>query len=390
MQIALVGPFALEPKGTTSGRALPLASALVRRGHQVILVAPPWDNPGYSGKRLTLQGVQVLHTLLPARIPPVWYPLVTWRTLRLALGYRPEVVHVFKPKAFSGLVAMACWFRRKVGLPPARLVVDTDDWEGSGGWNELAPYGPLQRAFFDFQERWVLRHSTTVTAASRALCSMVEDLGVSPGRIFYLPNGSSAAESAPVNETSAEQTAAPTVLLYTRFFEFKARRVVSIFRRILDQAPQARFQVMGQGLQGEEAEMERLVAEAGLRNRVEMAGWTSPELLPAGFRRAQVAIYPLDDTLVNRTKCPLKLVELMEAGLPVVADRVGQASEYIKQGDSGLLVEPGDVEAFASSVVRLLTDAELRRRLGQGARSRILSEFHWDRLAETAEEAYGL
>lgn len=389
MRIVLIGPFALEPKGTSSGRALPLASALARRGHQVLLVVPPWDNPAYSGKHLSLQGVQVWHTSLPPRLAPFWYPLVTWRTLRLALEHRPQVIHVFKPKAFSGLVAMACWLLKKAHLSPARLVMDTDDWEGKGGWNELGPYGPLQRAFFAFQERWGLRHAEAVTVASRALSSMVAQLGVAPKRIFYLPNGT----ACNVNGTRSEATAAPTnptLLLYTRFFEFQAQRLVSIFQEVLAQVPQARLLVLGQGLQGEEREMYRLVQEAGIQEKVELAGWVPQERLPAYFERAQVALYPLDDTLLNRAKCPLKLVELMEAGFPVVADNVGQASEYILHGRSGLLAEPGDAPDFARQVVLLLQDPELRRRMGQEARARVLGEFHWDRLSEKAEEAYGL
>ncbi len=390
MRIAFVGPFALDPKGTSSGRALPLASALARRGHEVVLVVPPWDNPAYSGRRLVLQGVPVWHPPLPPRFPPLWYPLVTWRTLRLALERRPEVVHIFKPKAFSGLVAMACWMLRRAGLSSARLVVDTDDWEGRGGWNELAPYGPLQRAFFSFQEGWVLRHADAVTAASRVLCSMVEEVGVPSERIVYLPNGACGAPDTQTLPGPSGDGAGPTLLLYTRFFEFQARRVVGILREVLTSIPQARLLVLGQGLLGEEREMSRLVEEAGLHHRVEMAGWIRPGQLPEYFRGVQVALYPLDDTLVNRAKCPLKLVELMQAGLPVVADRVGQASEYIVDGESGLLATPGDVAGFAAKLVLLLDDPELRRRLGQAARARIMGEFHWDRLAERAEEAYGL
>ncbi len=388
MRIALIGPFALEPKGTTSGRALPLAAALARRGHEVLLIVPPWDNPAYSGRRMSLQGVDVWHTPLPHRFPPVWYPLLTWRTLRQALRHRPQVIHVFKPKAFSGLVAMSCWLLKRAGTVSARLVVDTDDWEGKGGWNELGPYGPLQRRVFAFQEPWGLRHADAVTTASRALSSMVSQAGVPEARIFYVPNGASGSiQGFSPSETQGD-TQDLTLLLYTRFFEFQSRRLVAIFQEVLRQVPQARLLIVGQGLHGEEREVSRLVEEAGIGDRIEMAGWTRPEDLPPYFQRAHVAIYPLDDTLVNRTKCPLKLVELMGAGLPVVADRVGQAAEYIVDGESGLLAPPADVQGFAGRVVRLLQDAGLRRRLGHEARTRILTEFHWDRLAERAEDAY--
>ena len=64
------------------------------------------------------------------------------------------------------------------------------------------------------------------------------------------------------------------------------------------------------------------------------AGWVERSELPAYFGAAQVALYPYDDTLINRTKCSAKLVELMAAGVPVVASRVGQNGEYIQHGKS--------------------------------------------------------
>ena len=180
------------------------------------------------------------------------------------------------------------------------------------------------------------------------------------------------------------------MLLYTRFFEYDLKRVVDIFRRVLAEVPEARLLVVGKGLFGEEEELLALAKEASLADRVVYAGWAEPDELPVHFSAADVAIYPYDDTLINRTKCAAKLVELMAAGLPVVANDVGQNGEYIEHGVSGLLVPPGDEAAFARSVIELLQDEGLRKRLGQEARRRILEEFAWDKLVANVERAYGM
>ena len=70
-----------------------------------------------------------------------------------------------------------------------RLVVDTDDWEGPGGWNTLGNYTPAQRLIFTWQERWGLTHADVVTVASQALQTITWSLGVIPDRVFYIPNG---------------------------------------------------------------------------------------------------------------------------------------------------------------------------------------------------------
>ena len=61
MEILFIGPFGLSPKHTVSGRALPLAQALVRQGHRVRLLIPPWDRPEDSGRTFLLDGVSVEH-----------------------------------------------------------------------------------------------------------------------------------------------------------------------------------------------------------------------------------------------------------------------------------------------------------------------------------------
>ncbi|MEA3342382.1 MAG: glycosyltransferase, partial [Chloroflexota bacterium] len=104
--------------------------------------------------------------------------------------------------------------------------------------------------------------------------------------------------------------------------------------------------------------------------------------------QADVAIYPFDDTLVNRAKCPVKLLELLAAGTPVVAEAVGQNREYVRHTETGWLVEPGDAAAFAEAVTHLLEDAQLRERLGRAAARDVRERFAWERLVETIERAY--
>jgi glycosyltransferase involved in cell wall biosynthesis len=180
----------------------------------------------------------------------------------------------------------------------------------------------------------------------------------------------------------------PIILLYTRFFEFRVQRAIEILGRVATAMPEVALLVVGRGLFGEERQLVTLAEEAGLTRWLVYAGWVEPEALSDYFAAADVAIYPFDDTLVNRTKCSVKLIELLAAELPVVADAVGQNVEYIEHEVSGILVAPGDTEAFTSAVLRLLQDPALRRSLGRAARARLEQHFAWEHLAMQAEAAY--
>lgn len=164
MNVVMIGPFGLKPRGTMSVRALPMAKALAARRHSVTILLPPWQNLKDAGKRWEEDDVAIENIDLPPRIPILFHMLTALRLTRRAMALRPDVVHLFKPKAYSGL---AHWLLARARRP--RLVVDTDDWEGPGGWNKIGRYTPAQRRSFAWQERWGCRHSgcSTSPMASR-------------------------------------------------------------------------------------------------------------------------------------------------------------------------------------------------------------------------------
>jgi glycosyltransferase involved in cell wall biosynthesis len=403
MHIVMVGPFGLQPRMTMGKRALPLGQALVRRGHSVTLLLPPWQNPEDAGRVWEEGGVHIENVVLPRGIPGWFQARLTGRLVRRTRQLDPDVVHTFKPKAYAGLAHMALARRYPI-------VVDTDDWEGPGGWNALGDYNEGLQRFFTWQERWGLTHAGAVTVASRALQTLAWSMGGAPERVVYLPNG-----VAPVQtEVQPPGERRPTVLLYTRFFEFGLERLWRILQRVHACRPEVRVLVVGKGFAGEEewllqaardagwdvaethigAPSPSLLPLAGLPWAIlpwaglVYAGFGTPESLPACFAAADVALYPFDDTLLNRTKCPVKLLELLAAGIPVVGDAVGQIAEVVAEGITGHLVRPGADEAFADAVLDLLSDPDRLARMRSAARADMAARYAWDHLAGAAEMAY--
>lgn len=391
MRIAMIGPFGLSPKGTMSARALPLARELAVCGQAVKILMPPWHTPDERARCWEEAGVVLEYVALGPGPPPFSYVVVASRLLRRALAWQPDVVHCFKPKAYSGLVAWLFWQLRRLRLAGAHLVIDEDDWEGPGGWNDLEPYPHLLRRAFAWQERWGLLHNDGVTVASRALQSIAWSLGVAPGKVYYLPNGASSPRQGDGGAVRARHrlAEAPVMLLYTRFFEYNVARVLAVFRHVLTEIPSVRLLVVGKGLfPQDDARFDRLVGEASLDAQVVRAGWVPQDQTADYFAAADVALCPADDTLVNRTKCSAKLADLLSAGVPVVADAVGQSKEYILHNETGLLVGSGDVEAMARETIRLLRDETMRQRLGSAAASHAAEHSSWSVLARELVRAY--
>lgn len=200
--------------------------------------------------------------------------------------------------------------------------------------------------------------------------------------------GSRSGDGALVREKLGVAVETPVLLLYTRFFEFPQEKLHFVLGEVFRRVPRVRFLVVGQGRHGEEEQLRKAAAERGFAGALDIAGWVEPAQLPDYFAAADVAIYPFADTLVNRCKCPAKLTELLQAGLPVVADRVGQIAEYIEAETSGVLCEPQDREGMVARTVQLLTDRQRARLVGEEGRRRILREFCWPRYAEALLDFY--
>lgn len=389
MKIVFLAPFGIRPKGTVLARMIPLAEELQALGHEVVIVAPPYTNPEDSGLTETVRGVRLVNVQLGPRHKVLAVPALAWRMFRAALAEKPDLVHLFKPKGYGGVAAMFHLALQRLGLRLPPLLLDTDDWEGDGGMNDLHAYSGPEKRFYRFQELWLLRNSVAVTVASRALFELAAGVGAS--RLLYLPNcvgrprqgvGMSAREKMGIPPE------APVVLLYTRFFEFSQQKLHFIFTEVFRQVPQVRFLVVGKGRRGEEDELSEVARKSGFDAALAVAGWVEPEQLCDYLAAGDVAIYPFADTLVNRTKCPAKLTELLLAARPVVADRVGQLAEYIRDGESGILCDPDRWEEMAQRVVELLADGQRRQQLGAAGRRYLEGNFNWQAAAAQLEQFY--
>jgi len=422
MNVVMVGPFGLKKKSTMRERALPMARALAKRGHRVSLIVPPWDSPEDAGRSRWENGVQIINTPLPKLPAPLFHITLTNWLVKFALLQNPDIIHLFKPKAYAGLAHLHLRTLRQLKRHSARLVVDEDDWERA--WNAIEPYTALQKRLFEWQEPWGIAHADAVTVASRTLQAYAETL-TAPERVFYIPNGVRALpgriETGRAFETlqnKLEMVTAggdashlphppalaslyhgeirarydlfgfPIALLYTRFVEFELPFLLDVMNRVHHKIPETRWLIVGKGFFGEEQKLAQMIQHTPLDGRVIFAGWVEPQALSSYFAAANVAIHPYDDTPINRTKCSVKLLDLLSAGVPVVASNVGQNAEYIEHRHTGWLVPPGNAAAMADTVAMILPNESMQVTLGTNALQDVKSRFKWSKLVEAVETAY--
>src|SRR5258708_3061675 len=380
MRVAFVCGFAWEPKGTVRARAFPLAVELVKRGNEVRIFLVPYDNPNDSRKEEVLEGVRIVNVQV-GRVPMLrQVPVLVKRLCNAVERYSADVVHVFKPKGYAGAACSLMWMR---GF--RSLVLDCDDWEGWGGWNDVKAYPWIVKEYIDRQEKWPIRRVPVVTAASRVLERRAVELRASSNGVFYIPNcGASrktdmASGSAPsATEDGAKKSFGLTggpAIFYGRHFD--PADDIMFFCRTADHAARrvgATIVFVGDGPQLSDVK-EFFARREGILVRF------FPRLPYEQFLQLMaaldVAAVPFPDTPIYRAKCSARIVDYMSMGKAIVTTAIGQNTDYIVDGVSGILVPPGDEANFGRELEKLLQDPQLRARLCQNAKERIKSMFSW-------------
>lgn len=390
MRLAFLAGFALSPKGTVRARALPLASELVKVGHEVTIFLTPYDNLSDAGREWVQGGVRIRnmgnmeHGTRKLnggfRTTYLGHARMLRQLILAVRQYAPDLIHVFKPKGFAGAAGTYFLLRKRNAI-----VLDCDDWEGRGGWNEVKRYPWTVKQYIDSQERWMVKHAPVITVASRVLETRTAHLRGNHEGIYYIPN------CAPPHGNELSQTARnksqatirrgvglPEGLTVLYSGHFEAGEDAAFFCRVA--ARVAEELDVSLVFIGEGPGLPRVKEFFHARPRVKT--FFFPSLPHENFleliRASDVAAFPYPDDPVHRAKCSARIVDYMAMGTAVVTSAVGQNCEYIVDGESGLLARPGDEKDFAAKLKELLRDASLRQKLGENAQARMRSTFTWD------------
>lgn len=221
----------------------------------------------------------------------------------------------------------------------------------------------------------VIVYNSEVSAAQHAA------RGFSPDRARVIPNGFDAVRFRPDARARAQVRAElgigpsePVVGLVARLHPMKNHRMfVAAARRILEAIPNAHFVMVGDGVT-------RAAFPDELGGRLHALGTRS------NLERLTAALDVACSTSSWGEGFPNVLGEALSCAVPAVATDVGDSRMIV--GDAGIIVSPGDTQAFADAVRRLIEQPEARRRMGDAGRTRVLQRFSIGAIADTYTSLY--
>jgi glycosyltransferase involved in cell wall biosynthesis len=239
-----------------------------------------------------------------------------------------------------------------------------------------------QRGFFRFTpvQRFLTRHAERYICVSNALASHCADEGLPPEKLTVIYNGVDTGVLRPL-ETSVGD-GRPVVGSFGRLEEIKGiDSFLQAAKIVLDMRGDVRFVIGGTGPE-----------EESLREMAHQLGLEEENVEFLGFRCDAASLLARCDIVALTSVWPEALprsgLEALACGVPLVASRCGGNIEVVQDGDNGILYEPGNAQALANAVLKLLEDSAMRQRFGKASRRRAEKLFAADRHISAVEQLY--
>jgi glycosyltransferase involved in cell wall biosynthesis len=359
--------------------------ALAARGHHVTLVARP-DTAAVPRDPYVFYDEPRAATLHFSTVPASGGPRtrrVRFLLSALALARRaPEAVIYTRDLGLAALLLQAPMPRRSHIVYESHGVSAVVAGEmpkllGQAG-AEASP-GKLRR--LDRRERRVWRHASAVVTVTRGLASELERRHGPRPRVFVVPDGARVDRA--LDPAAANQT--PTAGYAGHLYPWKG---VDVLVRALARIPAIRGLIVGGHPQeNDRRRVEQIARESGVADRLTITGLVPPGEVRRALAPATILVLPNTATAISeRYTSPLKLFEYLAAGRPIVASDLPAFREVLRDGETALLVQPGDSEALAVALQRLATDSALANRLAAAART-LAPSYSWDARAARIEAA---
>jgi phosphatidylinositol alpha-1,6-mannosyltransferase len=144
---------------------------------------------------------------------------------------------------------------------------------------------------------------------------------------------------------------------------------------IQESHPNTALLLVGEG--GERCRLESMASELGIRENVRFAGSVEHREIARYLQLSDVFVRPSRSEGLGSA-----FLEAMACGVPVVGTPVGGIVDFLRDGENGLFCEPNRPETIADTVLRLLNDADLAKRLSHTGRRLVERDYTWDRVAE--------
>jgi glycogen synthase len=259
----------------------------------------------------------------------------------------------------------------------------------SEGFHNLTP--SFDQQFIGMLERLAILSADVVTSPSTELAHYVcNSTGLAVEKVKMISNPVDSKKFNPEGEHTWPSDDKLTVLFAGRLEERKGvYQLIDAIPEVVRAFKSVRFIMLGRdtdtapGKSSVRAALELRLNDSGCADAVQFVEHIEAANMPSCYRSADICVVP---SLYDNA--PYTVLEAMSSAKPLVATRAGGIPEYVEEGKTGLIVEPGNAEALSAALIDLLSNNEKRLRFGEAARTRVLQVFDKVEVAKESIAAY--
>ncbi|MEV0594455.1 glycosyltransferase family 4 protein [Nonomuraea cavernae] len=306
---------------------------------------------------------------------------------RLVAELRPQILHAATDHR-NGSVAHAV--RERTGTP---FVYEVRGFlEETWASRDPVRVGSQRHVLQREREAFLMREADAVVTLAETMATEIVERGVPRERVFLAPNavddtlltahydGASFRSAMGIGADEIVVGSVSSIVAYEGFATLL--RAAALLR---DDGAPVRVLIVGDGT--ERDNLLALVEDLGLKTAI-LPGRVGPDEALQAQEAIDIFACPREDLRVCRLVTPLKPVEAMALGKPVVLSDLPALSELVGSDGAGLLVAPGDPAALAKAIAGLREDPARRAEMGEAGRAEVAAKRTWSRVAETYRSLY--
>ncbi|MBK8821318.1 MAG: glycosyltransferase family 4 protein [Anaerolineales bacterium] len=228
------------------------------------------------------------------------------------------------------------------------------------------------------QEIATLHLSDAIICPSNVTRDYIASLGLNRKLVTVIPNGVSASDFSP-SPLPIRDDRVPVLLYIGTLADWQGLDIViKALPKILEQRA-VRLHIVGRGRSRQRKILSKQIRKLGVEGSVTVQPAIPHHEIPALIADSDICVAPLglNDRNVTQGACPIKVLEYMAAGRPLLASNMPIVRELVREDMDALLFSPNDPDDLARQVLTLLNDFDLSKRLAESAAERVLSKFTW-------------
>jgi len=280
------------------------------------------------------------------------------------------------------------WASRKLGVPYLVYVYGGDLLRE----RMKARHSELKRR----TSRWILGNAAGVVAISKwseqLASDVMNEVGVEkPPPIGTFDLGTDPVRFSPSHDTGALRRRwgvgdAPLILTVARLVPHKGQDMgIRALATLGRDFPDLRYIIVGEG--HDEQRLRTLAKELGVSDRVGFVGAMRDDELPEAYATSTIYLGASRvDKEINAEGFGIAFVEAGASGIPSVAGDSGGVRSAVRDGETGIVVPPTELEAISDAIRSLLLNPDRRKKMGRAGRHAVETHYNWDRVARDTRE----